>query len=341
MRNLFLVVISLLAVCSLQARIFVCPFQNEEERDGYSFTIVELNCENLFDCLDDSLKQDEAFLPNGMYQWTYGKYWKKVNNIAREILACGEDSSGNISIPDIVALCEVENDTVIRDLTERSLLRNAKYESIVTHSPDERGIDVALLYSPFSFGFIESNAIRVVPLKNMRPTRDILYVKGRIATGDTLNVFVVHAPSRSGGEYETRQNRLCVAKKLCESMDSLRQITPDSKIIIAGDFNDYSKDPSIRLIEQHKLIDISGDAIGINNQAKGTYKYHGEWDSLDHIFVSESLDCNVVSCKIGDFPFLLCKDDDYGGVQPNRNFRGVKWQNGFSDHLPLILRISF
>ena len=31
------------------------------------FTFVELNCENLFDCRHDSLKNDTEFLPEGSY----------------------------------------------------------------------------------------------------------------------------------------------------------------------------------------------------------------------------------------------------------------------------------
>ncbi len=347
------------------------------------FTLVELNCENLFDCQHDSLKQDEAFLPQGMYQWNYGRYWNKVNNIGREILACGEQKDGSFAIPDLVALCEVENDTVVRDLTQRSILRNAKYEYVITHSPDERGIDVALLYSPFTFALIDTCSIRVTPLKDMRPTRDILYVKGRTAGGDTLHVFVVHAPSRSGGEYETRANRLVVAHRLTESIDSLRASErcaaetakafkvakvfesgaaigggavkagpmiagtesmiagTEPKIIVLGDFNDYNSDASVGYIESCGLIDISENAPSRFGQAKGTYKFHGEWGSLDHIFLSPSLKDNVLHCEIADFPFLLCQDNSYGGLQPNRNFQGIKWHNAFSDHLPLILHLHF
>src|SRR3712207_5686087 len=91
------------------------------------------------------------------------------------------------------------NDSVLTDLTKKSLLRNARYEYVMTDSPDERGIDVALLYSPFSFRLITSYPIRIDLLPDMKPTRDILYASGEIITGDTLHVFVVHAPSRSGG----------------------------------------------------------------------------------------------------------------------------------------------
>lgn len=46
-----------------------------------------------------------------------------------------------------MALCEVENDSVLFDLTRRSALRGVNYDYVMTDSPDERGIDVALLIS--------------------------------------------------------------------------------------------------------------------------------------------------------------------------------------------------
>ena len=153
------------------------------------FTFVELNCENLFDCLHDTSKQDEEFMPDSYRHWTRTRYWRKLNHIGQEILSCGEDTSG-WSLPDMVALCEVENDSVMHDLTMRSLLRKAGYRYIMTSSPDLRGIDVALMYSPFSFSLLNHHSIRVAPMKDMRPTRDILYASGVVLSGDTLHVFV-------------------------------------------------------------------------------------------------------------------------------------------------------
>ena len=108
-------------------------------------TFVEYNCENLFDCQHDSLKEDMQFTPEGMYRWTPGRYWKKLNHISQAILSCAGDSA-SATIPDMIALTEVENDSVMRDLTKRSLMRNARYEYVMTSSPDVRGIDVALVY---------------------------------------------------------------------------------------------------------------------------------------------------------------------------------------------------
>ena len=112
------------------------------------FTFVELNCENFFDVEHDEGKNDMEYLPTASRQWDKGKYWRKVNQISQEIISCGGDGA-EWSIPDMVALTEVENDSVMRDLTLRGPLRHAGYQYVMTHSDDERGIDVALLYSPF------------------------------------------------------------------------------------------------------------------------------------------------------------------------------------------------
>ena len=136
------------------------------------FTFVELNCENLFDYMHDIGKEDTEFTPDGSYHWTKSHYWKKLDRTGQTILSCADSAS--LSIPDMAVLCEVENDTVLHDLTCRSLLRGARYEYVMTSSPDRRGIDVALLYSPFTFRLLSSHAVRVDTIKGMRPTRDLL-----------------------------------------------------------------------------------------------------------------------------------------------------------------------
>lgn len=301
-------------------------------------TIVELNTENLFDTRHDTLKNDYEFLPDSPRHWTRTKYWQKLNRIGQTIIACGEDSSG-WTLPDIVGLCEVENDSVLFDLTRRSLLRKARYEYVMTASNDARGIDVALLYSPFSFRLIKADTIRVIPMKEMRPTRDILYVEGEIESGDTLHVFLLHAPSRMGGELYSRPFRKHVMEQLCNVIDSLRRQYVEPKLLVMGDFNDYADSPSLQLAYEHGLINVSAEAHG-RNGAKGTYRYHGAWGSLDQILVSENLRSWVIDCRINDARFLLEEDTKYGGVKPRRNYNGMRFNNGFSDHLPLVLHLQ-
>jgi len=299
------------------------------------FTLVELNCENLFDVQHDSLKQDEEYMPEATRHWTGKRYWRKLNNIGQELLSCCDDG-----IPDLIALCEVENDSVLHDLTHRSLLRNAGYEFLMTQSPDVRGIDVALLYSPFSFSPVVTRSIHVTPVEGMRPTRDILYVAGRIITDDTLHVFVVHAPSRYGGERHSRPFRLQVAETLCQAIDSVRACSPDAAIIVAGDFNDYADSPALRRLNRHQLRNISAKASGLHG-AKGTYRYQGDWNSIDHILVSSTLNDKVEKVFINDAEFLTEEERLYGGRRPRRTYNGMRYQSGYSDHLPLVARFRF
>ena len=326
------------------------------------FTFVELNCENLFDCQHDSLKNDIEFLPGGAYHWTRTRYWQKLDRIGQTILSCGEQQvtnqlsprskaskrkEGGVNngkswqLPDMVALCEVENDSVLHDLTRRSLLRNACYEYVMTNSPDERGIDVALMYSPYSFRLIGSHSVRVKPIKGMRPTRDILYASGVTASGDTLHVIVVHLPSRRGGEKYSRPFRMMAARQVAAVIDSIyNKVSAEAKIIVAGDFNDYSNSESMQLLCSKRMIEVSKGAKG-RNGAKGTYRYQGFWGSLDHILVSIPLADIATECYVNDAEFLIERDEKYGGVKPRRNYLGPRYLNGFSDHLPLVARFQW
>ena len=303
------------------------------------FTLMEFNVENLFDCQHDSLKNDTEFLPDGSYHWTHSRYWNKLQKIGKEILAAAEwqnhDGTADYVLPDLIALCEVENDSCMRDLTRRSLLRNAGYEYVMTSSPDQRGIDVALLYSPLSFRLYHTLSFRVKPTEGMKPTRDILYAGGVLTSGDTVHIYVIHAPSRSGGENATRPFRLLVASRLCEAIDSLRAMSNDPSILVAGDFNDYSGNASMKYLVAHGLTEISATAVG-RHGAKGTYCYRGQWDSLDHIFAAGPILGRFSECYIFDAPWLLERDEKYNGVKPRRNYVGPAYKNGYSDHLPLV-----
>ena len=302
---------------------------------GQSLTFVELNCENLFDYFDDEGKDDAEYLPEATRHWTKKRYWRKLNNIAQELLSTSDES-----IPDLIALCEVENDSVLHDLTHRSLLRNAGYEYLMTSSPDIRGIDVALLYSPFSFAPISSYSIRVAPMEGMRPTRDILYACGETVSGDTLHIFVVHAPSRYGGERYSRPFRKVVADRLCQSVDSIQSLNSEALILIAGDFNDGADSPALRQICQKGIQNLTKEAKG-QNGVRGTYRYQGEWESIDHILSSREIYNKVDTAFIHSPKFLLENEKLYGGYRPRRTYNGMRYQPGYSDHLPLVVRFNW
>ena len=150
------------------------------------FRIMEYNVENLFDTIPDPEKNDRDFLPSGNQHWTSGRYWSKQGLLARVIAGAGGDSP-----IELVGLVEVENDTVLAHLTRRTSLARLGYDFLITNGPDERGIDVALLYQPNRFRPICREDLRVQLGEGIRPTRDVLFVEGLLPTLDTLSVFEI------------------------------------------------------------------------------------------------------------------------------------------------------
>ncbi|WP_418697280.1 endonuclease/exonuclease/phosphatase family protein [Bacteroides sp.] len=335
----------------------LCPYfylYGQEKRDTLTFRVVSYNVENLFDCRHDTLKNDYEFLPDAMRHWNYSKYRKKLDGIARVITAVG-----GWAPPALVALCEVENDSVMRDLTRYSALREAGYRYIITQSPDERGINVALLYQRGFFMPIACQSLPVdKPRRDSRPTRDILHVSGLLMNRDTLDVFVAHFPSRSGGAKESEPYRLLAAKKVKETADSLFQIRQHPQIILLGDFNDYPDNKSVRQVLRAEAPPTLPDSLyakklyhllarkAATRKHFGSYKYQGEWGLLDHIIVSGTLllkdsplHTDEAKADVFSLPFLLTKDTKYYGKQPFRTYYGMKYQGGYSDHLPVYAEL--
>ena len=317
------------------------------------FRIVEYNVENLFDTIHCEGKQDADFTPQGAYQWNTSKYWSKLGKLARIIAG-----ASGASAAEVVGLIEVENDSVIYDLTQRTKLKRMGYAYIMTHSADERGINVALLYQSARFRPFHTESIRVAPInKKQRPTRDVLHVAGEMFTGDTLDLFLCHFPSKKGGHVATNY-RYRVAQRLKQKADSVMHVRHTAHLFIMGDFNAYYPEKifkevlkatpisSIDSIMPQKLYLLT-DQMKASHDIEGTYKYQGQWDQLDNFIVNgtllnkQGIYIDKRSCKIVDFPYMLQKDKKGDGVHPYRTFLGTYYQGGYSDHLPIILDITF
>lgn len=310
------------------------------------FRVAFYNVENLFDTQNDSLKKDEEFLPDGFMRWTPYKYWEKLRNLTRVITAIGEMDS-----PAVVGLCEVENDSVLFDLTKRSPLRKQGYEYLITHSPDYRGIDVALLYQPHQLRLLKSEEYEVAfQRKHQRPTRNILHVVGEVLSGDTLDLFVCHMPSRSEGQKETEPARIDANTLLRRKCDSILHVREKAHILIMGDFNDQPRNKSISQVLGAEKINKHPKPYTLynlfltdeQNRKIGTYKYKGRWELIDQFIVSgnllmsnSSIQVKNNSTTIFQAPFLLEDDKRYYGTKPFRTSQGPRYLGGFSDHLPI------
>lgn len=316
------------------------------------FRAVTYNVENLFDTCRSAVGDDGEFLPDAERRWTGARYRRKLGQIGRVVAAAGGESPA-----ELVALCEVENDSVVRDLCERTLLRRLGYRYFVTDGADVRGIDVALLYQPQRFRPVGHTAIRLPRAAGERPGRDVLHVAGLLPTGDTLDVLVCHLPSRRGGTYAAELRRRGDAKALRRVADSLCTLRHTPRLLLMGDFNDGYGSPSLSeglramlppsgVPEPAALYVLSAN-LKARDGIGGTYKYRGRWNSLDQIIVSGNLlvpaapfRTHRAACRIFAPPFLTEPDATHGGVKPRRTYLGTVYLGGFSDHLPLVLDFS-
>lgn len=323
--------------------LFLSVFSSQSYPQS-KFRVMFYNVENLFDCEHDEGKDDKEFLPDGQRHWTKGRYRNKLNNIAKVITSVGEWNS-----PALVGLCEIENDKVMTGLTKYSPLKSQQYRYVMTDSKDPRGIDVALMYQSNQFRYLKHYSYKV-HLKNTT-TRDILHVTGKVLSGDTLDIFVCHFPSRRNGEKESEPKRIEVAKILKAKSDSLMKTRNKANIIIMGDFNDEPSNKSIYTIinaiefsspaKSNQLYNLMYPMQKI--EGKGSYKYRDTWNILDQIIVSGNL-FNQTSFKVlpetADIfyrNFILTEDKSNGGKRPKKTYVGMKHEGGFSDHLPVFV----
>lgn len=319
----------------------------QQTRLNEEYTFMFYNTENLYDADNDSLTQDDEFTFDGARRWNYGRLKDKSNRIAKVILAAGKWNP-----PVLVGLCEVENLKVLEGLVKYTPLNKYGLKIIHKDSPDERGIDVALLYRPELFKPFHYKAIAVVdPLNSRFKTREILQVSGIVNDCDTIHVFVNHWPSRYGGLMETLRLRNLAAEVLKESIQELFTTYPRARIICMGDFNDTPEDKSIFKVLQACQSDqpsVKGEMINLSfpwmSRSVQTLKNGYSWQVFDQFIVSdyflqESSCLKLVGAEIFDAPFLLEPDLKYGGVKPKRTYVGFKFQDGFSDHLPVLLKL--
>lgn len=284
--------------------------------------VVSYNVENLFYPERDSLKDDSEWTPEGERRWSYTRYYRKVENIARVLTNIGEWDG-----VDIVGLQEVENALCVKRLCYT--LRPGEYDFVHYESPDARGIDVALIYKKSRVDTIATRAIKV---KGERVngerliTRDILYVCAQIDKRDTVHFFVCHLPSQRGGKAESEWKRRVAKEVLEEAVDSVFKVQAEAKIVVMGDMN--AEDLEVKGLKDERM------------KGEGTHKYQGRWTCLDHFYTSPSLD-SLSRAEIYNAAWIQEPDEKYLDLRPKRTYNGFRYQkDGFSDHLPIVLTVS-
>ncbi len=322
---------------------------DQSTRSAY---LVFYNVENLYDVNDDPSTGDNEFLPRSKRAWAIGRYHHKLRQLARVIRYCGEP------LPLITGLAEVENRKVLHDLILAMGLTEDRAGIIHVDSPDERGMDVAMIYDRRLFNPVRMEALRVCITSDPEDaTRDILYVEGRVGdrvrSGDVpnLHVYVNHWPSRREGDEATRSKRLDAGQTLQKHINQLLDDDPGANIVVMGDFNATPEDAPVRhlLDWEHgndgMLVNLSWEAF---RQGSGSTCYRRRWLLFDQILASPGLmkaeqimQIDAASFQIIKEPWMLYQNPVYKDNRPDRTYGGRRYQGGYSDHLPVRVRLLF
>ncbi len=285
------------------------------------------NVENLYDTIPSPFYDDSEYTPSGQYEWNTARYGAKITNIARVIDDMGVD---------VIALAEVENETVVRDLVT---VLSTDYCYIHRTSSDRRGMDVALLYKGDRF-FPEQ--IRLVPSGS---SREFLYVRGTLC-GERCDLLAFHLPSR----WNSRGVRHRAMATLCRFADSLVRADTAARIVLMGDFNSDPSEPPFRtLLARGSLYgDHYRHPIEESFRMGGSYAYRGRWQLPDNILLSEAFfareRCRYMKAGVFIRDYMLVGYDSTVRSEnakwvgyPKRSFRAGRFVDGYSDHLPVFV----
>lgn len=323
----------------------------QEEKRFKIHTVAFYNLENLFDTINDPLKFDERSPIMEIKGNRSEVYKQKVKNMARVLANIGADKANNS--PAVIGVCEIENRDVLEDLVNDPLLLGKDYGIIHFEGPDERSIDVALLYQKALFKPIDSSSHELIlyngSSRKRDYTRDQLLVSGKL-DGDLIHIIVNHWPSRSGGEARSRPKRVAAAKLNKRIIDSLQSIDPYAKIFTMGDLNDDPTNDSVKEVLKAKKEKDEVPFKGIYNPYEkmftekgwGTTAYRDALSLFDQIMMTKPLIEDDYSSfrfwKAGIYnpSYMFNKRGRYKGY-PLRSFADGGFTNGFSDHFPVYV----
>ena len=316
--------------------------QNNRMKEGVPeqinlFSIAFYNLENLFDTQNDPLTLDDDFTENADRKWTQKRLAKKLHKLGKVISNIGYEDIGHP--PVIIGVSEVENKQVLEELIQTKFLKSKRYGLVHFDSPDERGIDNALLYRKdyFNIQHTEVHELLVTNEYGERDyTRDILHVSG-LLSGHPLHILVNHWPSRRKGTEETSYKRIAAAERNLESVQRIMQQDPEARVLVMGDFNDDPFSESVKVLTSQYFYNPMEVLL---SHSSGSLGHQGEWHLFDQILLSHPFlkghgnPFQFKTAKIFKPAYLQEYKGRYKGF-PFRTYIGKKYIGGMSDHFPV------
>ncbi|MFP4301516.1 MAG: endonuclease/exonuclease/phosphatase family protein [Spirochaetaceae bacterium] len=292
---------------------------------------LSYNVQNIFDAELDGSEYEEF-----REGWTEELYHLRLSRLSEVIRRTSPP-------PDVVLLQEIEDETVLEDLT-RVYLSEYGYSQRILGGPESSATQVGLLTH---LPVVEVR--RHAPPEAEYPLRNVLEVRLDLGESEMV-LFGNHWKSRYGGGEKLR---LDTARMVRLRLDRLLRQEPELAILLAGDFNSEPATPDEGSQAPLLINGSSREFLNVTDQLgsadgrlytpwdlaaeEGSYEYRGRWERIDAFYLSPGLlrepGPEFESFSVHPWDELRAKDRT-----PLRWITDL--ESGYSDHLPILLVLS-
>ena len=321
-KNGFLIFVVFISVLFLGCSSYFTKNPNQTD----SLKIVSWNLQTFFDSVTEGTEYSE--FRDSKSSWTEEKYQDRLKYL------CDFIENQNA---DIYAFTELENLNILQDIAN-----NLKTKSILgsdykyaCFGKNPGGVFGCGIISKYPLKDLKLHNLDFSTTETQPELRPIVEVTASTGTNKEFTLFVCHWKSKSGGAEESEIWRDFQEKLL----EALVKKAKNKQIVACGDFNRDLQEFS--LLDEEKSIELksfyqdSTESTKMQNpwivsQEKGSYNFNGEWNKIDHFFISNNI-------RILNF----------GTIQEFTNDSGfpikysVRTGNGYSDHLPIFCTLDF
>jgi hypothetical protein len=322
---------------------------------GATYHVVWWNVENLFDEENSPRRPDKVkrALGDSIKGWTPALRDRKIDQLA-SVIARMNDGAG----PDLLGICEVENEYVVGRLADavNALLPSRGYRVVHADTADQRGIDIVYLYDPARLTAPPDERFQHVVMRRTA-TREIFQVNFRTVRGRVWAVFGNHWPSRSGGQFETSGYRAIAGETLAYFHQRVREVHGEQTAALAmGDFNDEPFDPSLTQYalstrQVAKVLQEGSPRLWnlmwpLTGAGEGTFYFDNFANVLDQFLVNRSMlgpesPIRPVAgtVEIVRFPEMV-RPGPYPAPVPFGGMGKPVNRDGYSDHFPIAVLVE-
>lgn len=314
--------------------------------------ITTFNVENLFDLVDDPIKDDQGSTPT-------------PEGLEVELTKLAMAIQVELRLPEIIVVQEVENQSILQVLGDRiNGAAGTNYMATAFESSDARGIEVGFLWDANRVDLMDAFQLSdaIVPgvsaafgPSSPSPGREPLV--GVFQIGDrAITIIGNHFKSKSGDDplfgvndppvRSTEVQRKAQAQVVRNYLNLLLDADPNALVMVAGDLNDFQfGEPGEG--PNHPLSMLEGgpgeapltNLINLEKAAETfTFVFDGNSQVLDHILVSPALFDLFVGVDalhfnagfpdaLEDDPFTALRASDHDAVEARFRFmqdRGSK-----------------